>query len=363
MTPSTEASLWRTVDGMLAQADVEGVLAHRLAPLAAHRLRRLGRPVPEALLPEDKIARAAVMTSIPLLRRIRDLAEGPLVLAKGAEVAWLYPGRARSFSDLDVLAAGSGALHESLKSAGFVEVADLDDPRDYRRGDYRHLQPLQAPRLWLRVEIHRLPIVPDWVKPPPLEEVVEAAVPSALGVEGISAPHPVHHALMLAGHAWEDRRPLHVLRDLIDVAAVAEHASEAELAHTARAWGIGKIWRTTYGAASALLAGGRRTVALRVLGRHLSTVRERSVLDHHLQRWLYPFWEQPFHRALATIPGTLKEELFSDPGEPWDDKLRRVGHALGHPKRTMSAQADSRQRDVSGDISSPDGHERTPSVE
>jgi hypothetical protein len=363
MTLSSDDSLWRTVDGMLAQADVDGILAHQLAPLASYRLRSLGRPVPDAFLSEEQIARTAVMTSIPLLRRVRDLAEGPLVLAKGAEVAWLYPGRARSFNDLDLIAVESGALHASLKAEGFVEVGYPNDPRDYHQGDYRHLQPLQAPRLWLRVEIHTQPIVPDTVQPPPLAEVVEASVPSALGVDGISAPHPVHHALMLAGHSWEDRRPLHVLRDLIDVAAVARHSSESELARRADAWGIGKIWRTTYGAASALFGDDRPTAALRLFGRHLSTVRERTVLDNHLQRWLCPFWELPFHQALATIPGTLRQELLPEPGESWRHKLQRVREALVHPERSMSSHTESWRQDTAGDIGSQDGHDRTPPLE
>ena len=61
----TTLPLWQTVDGMLARADVRGILAHELAPLAAYRLRSLGRPVPDALLPEEQIARTAVMTSAP----------------------------------------------------------------------------------------------------------------------------------------------------------------------------------------------------------------------------------------------------------------------------------------------------------
>jgi hypothetical protein len=166
---------------------------------------------------------------------------------------------------------------------------------------------------------------------------------------------------MLAGHAWEDRHPLHVLRDLIDVAAVAQHASETELARTADAWGIGKIWRTTYGATMALFGDGRPTVALRLLGRHLATVRESSVLDNHLQRWLYPFWELPFHRALATIPGTLRRELLPEPGETWNDKLQRMRHAVFHPERSMSTHTERWQQDTA-DVGSQDGHKRTPSV-
>ena len=216
MTLPTATPLWRAVDDLLEHATVDGSLAHGLGPLAAHRLRGLGEPVPTPLERAEQLARMAVLTSIPLLRRIRDLTDGPLVLVKGAEIAWLYPGRARSFSDVDLLAVEADAAHEALTKAGFSEMDDQEIV-----DDYRHLPTLEAPRLWLNVEIHTKPIVPDGVRSPPLAEIVEASVPSALGVEGISAPHPVHHALMLAAHAWDDHEPLATLRDLIDVAAIS----------------------------------------------------------------------------------------------------------------------------------------------
>lgn len=350
MRRSTETPLWPAVDDLLAHAKVDGILAHQLGPLAAHRLRRLGRPVPAALQREEQLARMSMLTSIPLLRRIRDLAHGPLVLVKGAEVACLYPGRARSFSDLDLLAVESNALHESLKADGFVEV---DDPDLFH--DYRHLRPLQAPQLWLKIEIHTRPILPDGVEPPPLAEIVEASVPSAVGVDGISAPHPVHHALMLAGHAWDDHEPLGVLRDLIDVAAVSQHAGESELARTARAWGVEGIWHTTNGATTALFDGGRQTAALRLFGRHLPHVRERTVLDNHLQRSLSPFWELPLHRALLAIPETVRRGLLPEPGESWGHKLKRVKHGLLHPGRPMSTHTQSWRSDAAGDRSSDPG--------
>ena len=37
----------------------------------------------------------------------------------------------------------------------------------------------------------------------------------------------------------------------------------------------------------------KRTLALRLFGEHLLEVRERSVLDNHLQHALHPFWELP----------------------------------------------------------------------
>ena len=340
MTLAAEGPLWRAVDRLLARAEVGGVLAHGVAPLAAYRLRRLGEPVPAALQPYEQLARMATLTAIPLLRRLRDLADGPLVLVKGAEVASLYPGLARSFGDIDLLAVEGRALHTALKQEGFVESAYPDD-----FSEYRHLHPLQAPRVWLEVEIHVRPIVPDGYRPPPLAEVVEASVPSAVGVEGVSAPHPAHHALMLAAHAWDDTEALLSLRDLIDVAAVAQQASDAELSGTARAWGLSGIWETTRRVADALFAGGRRTTALRIYGRHLEAVRERTVLENHLWRWCAPFSELPIHRALLALPAVLGKELRPDPGERWTEKVRRVGLGVLHPQRAMSVHTGSWRRD------------------
>ena len=283
------------------------------------------------------MARIATLTAIPLLRRIRDLVDGPLLLAKGAEVASLYPGRARSFGDLDLLAVEGHALHQALKEDGFVEVDFPDD--DFT--DYRHLHPLKTPRVWLHVDVHIRPIVPDGYRPPPLAEVVEASVPSALGVEGISAPHPVHHALMVAAHGWNDHTPFRDLRDLVDVAAVAQQASEREIDQAARMWGIQGIWRTTWRAADALLADGRPSVAVGLFGRHLADVRERTVFEEHVQRWLSPFWEFPFRQAIGHVPALLRKELLPDPGEPWSDKLRRAGSGILHPRRPMSSHLES----------------------
>jgi len=332
MASSAKAPLWHAVDRLLARADLAGIQAHRLGPLAAHRLRELRQPVPAALQQDEQLARMAMLTSIPLLKRIRDLTDGPLVLMKGAEVASLYPGRARSFGDVDLLAVESDRLHAALRREGFVEVEYPGE--DF--SDYRHLPPLRAANLWLHVEVHVDPIVPEGYPSPPRDEVVEASVPSALGIEGISAPHPVHHALMLAAHGWDDHEALSTLRDLIDVAAVAQQANERELARTARAWGIEGIWDTTHGVVTALFSDGRPTAAMRLFGRHLPDVRERTVLENHLVRWLRPFWELPLRRALLAVPGLLRQELLPTSGESWNAKVRRVRYAVFHPRRSMS---------------------------
>ena len=335
-----EAPIWQAVDGLLERASVEGVLAHKLGALAARRLRRRDEPVPPELQAEEQLARAAFLTAIPLLGRIRECAGGPLVVIKGPEVASLDPGRARSFVDLDLLTVDGRAVHAALVQAGFVEV---DDPELFR--DHHHLRPLQVPGLWLKVEIHLRPMLPDGVVSPPIDEIIEAALPSATGVDGISGPHPVHHALMLAAHGWV-HEPLHTLRDLVDVAAVAAQADETELAATARAWGIERIWRTTERASRALLGGGDTTAALRLFGRHLTGVRERTVFDNHLQRWLHSFWELPFHRALLATGTAFEQALLPEPGESWREKLVRVRHAVLHPGSAMSSHTADWRRDV-----------------
>ena len=345
MVDSSESPVWRGVDRLLARAEIDGIVAHRLGPLAAYRLEQLGEPIPRELQAQRQLAQLATLTAIPLLRRIRDLVEGPLLLAKGAEVASLYPGRARSFGDLDLLAVEGEALHRALKADGFTEV----DYPQYDFTDYRHLHPLQTPRVWLHVDVHIRPIVPDGYRPPPLAEVVEASVPSALGVEGISAPNPVHHALMVAAHGWNDHTPFRDLRDIVDVAAVAQQASEREIDQTARRWGVQGLWRTQWRAADALLAGGRPSAAVRLFGRHLADMRERTVFEEHVQRWLSLFWEYPFREAISHVPALLRKELLPDPGESWSDKLRRLGGGIVHPGRPMSSHLESTPRESAKD--------------
>ena len=76
-------TLWTAVDDLLARADLEGILANKLGPLEARRLRLRGDPVPKRLAAEEQLARASMMAAIPLLGRIREIVDGPLLLLKG----------------------------------------------------------------------------------------------------------------------------------------------------------------------------------------------------------------------------------------------------------------------------------------
>jgi hypothetical protein len=331
MNAVTGANPWRSLDELLDGADVDGIRAHKLGPLAAWRLRGRGQAVPALLAHDARAAAAAMLVVRTLLERVRASCDGPLVLFKGPEVARLYPGSARLFIDVDLLTPAAESVHRELRGAGFVEV---DDPDLFL--DHHHLQPLKFPTLPLKVELHMQPAWPPNVAPPAIGEIFERARPSELGVAGISIPDPVHHALLLAAHAWV-HRPLYTLRDLVDVTIVSAGADAAELEGTARAWGIPGIWRTTRDAASMLLDGGPQTMAVRLWARHLEQVRERTVLDNHLERWLHVFWELPPHAAVAALGHALRQELLPDAEEPWRDKLTRVAYALRHPRAPLSA--------------------------
>lgn len=314
--------LWRAVDRLLADASVEGAQVHGVGPLLAQTWRRSGREVPPELAFEEHLAACSMLLVDPLLRRIRAACDGPLVLLKGPEVAALYPGERRRFGDLDLLVPDPGATHRSLREAGFVEVGDPDLYRDLY-----HLRPLEAPELPLAVEVHAAPKWPQRLTPPPVDEIIAAAVPTRLGIEGVLAPRASHHALLLAAHAWA-HEPLQKLRDLVDVAAVHATADPDEVAAVAEAWRVDRLWATTAGAMRWLFDGGPRPFPLRSWARQLPAVRERTVFENHLQKWLAGYWALPAPSALAANAEAVAFDLRPAVEEPWRAKFARARRAL-----------------------------------
>lgn len=338
-TNSRLAAVWDATDRFLEGATLAGILAHRLGPLAANRLRRLGEPVPEPLALEERAASLSMLTGIPLIERIRASCDGPLVLIKGPEVAPLYPGRARRFSDIDLLSDNAEAVQRALLAHGFLEV---EDPSFEVPPEFHHLQPLKWPTIWLKVEAHMHPNWPRGARRPPLDEILEARVFSATGIEGVSAPSPLHHALILASHAW-CHEPLQTLRDLVDIEAVSAEVDEAELERTATAWGLGRVWSTTRRTIEAVFYGGPRTVPLRSWARHLELVRERTVFERHIGRLMQGYWGLPPHLAAAETARALPYLVKPLPGETWPDKLVRAGRALRSPRALV--RREIRRRD------------------
>ena len=151
-----------------------------------------------------------------------------------------------------------------------------------------HLRPLVLPGLPLVVEVHH---DPKWLDgtAPPTAELLATAVPSATGIPGLLTLEPARHAVVLAVHAWA-HVPLSRLGRLIDVAAVSQGVDRSETAGDRRAPGTssgsGASRRQTI---DSLLGQRPRPLAGRIWARHLWSVRERTVLERHLEQWLGPF--------------------------------------------------------------------------
>ncbi len=328
--PASDA-LWQATDALLDRATIAGVLAHRLAPLEAARLRRLGRTVPEAFRPEERAAMLGMRTGIALVERIRASCDDRILLIKGPEVARLYPSAARRFSDIDIVTSDAPGVYRRMLESGFVPAPD---ERGQPAG-HHHLEELRWPTISLRVEVHSRPGWLESMRPPSSDEILEAAEPSGLGVAGMETPTPLHHALILAVHAWGDE-PLQTIRDLLDVEALATSVDPGELERTARAWGVERVWRTTRRAIDCLFYAGAPSLPLRTWARHLPDVRERSVLEHHLTRWLSPYGELPPRAALAHNVHLFSQEIAPAAGEGWREKLGRTTRALRNPRAPVS---------------------------
>ena len=317
------ADIWGGVDPLLERGDERALVFHRLESLAAHRLRRLGRVVPEELVESERLGAAFTLAATAHLTRVRAAVDGPLLVFKGPDLAARYPDPAlRIARDLDLLAPDPQAVQAALLEAGFVETGDQDL---YARAP--HLRPLAWPGMPVEVEVHAQPNWPPRLVAPASAELLEGAVPSAAGVEGVLAPALERHVLLVAAHAWM-HGPLQRLRDLLDVALLAREADRREVERVAHVWGMTKLWRTTAAIADALFLGEPAPRALRGWAKNLAEVRERTVLEQHLARWRCWFDALPPSLAAQATVDELLDDLTPEPGESWGSKLRRSRRAV-----------------------------------
>jgi hypothetical protein len=296
----TRAEIWATVDRLLERLDPDGARAHGVVPLLVERLRSRGEYVPKTFLQEERAATMANAIAPSVLARARAAYDGPMMVLKGPEVSALYPGRARMLVDLDLLVADAPAAREGLLGAGFVPADLLKrvSPAFY------HLNPIVLPGLPLPIELHKSFRWPNGLRPPSNEALFDAAVPASVDVPGLVAPARAHHAVLLAGHAWAER-PLERLRDLIDVAVMAEPIDPNELSELATEWGWDRLWRTTRRTIDWLLGHDRKPGAVRIWARHLAGLREPTRVERQLRRGFSPFWALPaptaFHEAAFEV--------------------------------------------------------------
>ncbi|MDX6408870.1 MAG: hypothetical protein QOE13_1941 [Gaiellaceae bacterium] len=316
------SAIWGCVDQLIDQATtLTDLIEHRLELLAARRWRALGEAVPAELVERERGAALMTITAPLLLEKIRLAFAGPIVLFKGPEVATRYPDPSlRPYGDLDILVPDARAAQEALIAAGFQE---LGDPALFV--DIHHLRPLALPPFPLLVEVHARPKWIDALEPPPAAELIAAAVPSRLDVDGISTLRPDHHALVLVAHAW-GHEPLRRISELVDVAAMTENLDRDELQTLARKWKMERVWNTTLATADALLSNDStpEPLPLRLWARNLPSTRSRTVFESHLERWIAGFWALPVRAALRAAASSAVRSFAPEEGETWGEKLART---------------------------------------
>ena len=317
-----DLALWRSVDALIQRAPRPSDLSyHGLELMARRRRKEAGsEPSPDA----GAAARTAAATSLiaPLvLERVLASTDRPVVLMKGIEAAaWWADPLTRPYRDVDLLVEDSEHVWRQLRQAGFEPTGD---PELYL--GIHHLRPLVWPGLPLVVEVHHQP---KWIDglAPPTAELLETAVPSATGIPGLLALEPARHALALAVHAWA-HVPLGRLGRLVDVAALLQGADRRSVESIAASWHVERVWAVTGAAVDSLFYGGRRPLVGHVWARHLWSVRERTVLERHLQQWLAPFSALPPRRAAGATRRHLGHQFALADGETRGQMLRRSARA------------------------------------
>ena len=274
-----DADLWVAVDRLVDRAPrLSDLRGHGLHLLAARHWQAVGRPVPQALLDEQRARAFLSLGASHLLERVRDACGDPVVLMKGPELATRYPDPAlRAFRDLDLLAADGPRVQRELLEAGFEAVGI---PSRYE--GIHHLRPLRWPGLPLLVEVHGRPKWVEGIDAPSTDELLAAAVPSACGVEGVLTLPAGHHALVVAAHSWA-HVPLGRLAHLVDVAVLLRGADPEPIAELARRWRVDRVWRSTLSATGAVLGAAGLPGSVPVWARNLREARERTVLESHLE--------------------------------------------------------------------------------
>lgn len=325
--------LWDGVDRLLDRLSPEAAAEQKLGPLAARRLRALGRPIPENLAREERAARAGSLVAPAVLARVRAAYDGPLLLIKGPELASCYPAGARRLGDLDLIAGDAERAQAALLQHGFTEKA-MGVEADYLR--HHHLHPLIYPGLAVPIEIHRQAMWPSGLTGPSNEELFEAAAPATVGVDGLLAPDRRHHALLLAAHAWGEV-PMRNLREFVDVLALTDDRDREELRRLARRWGFERGWLATLAAADWLLRDGPEPRFVPVWARYLRTLREPTVLEMHVQKWLSPFSLAPTRAALRLSAAAIVSDVRPGLSEGWGTKSARIAHALSNALSGKSA--------------------------
>ncbi len=317
-------SPWNGIERLVDDLhDRRALRVHGVQLLAARRWRALGRPVPPDLRADEQRAAVAALAVPLVLARIRSALDGPVVLIKGPEIAARYPTPTlRPLGDIDLLVPDPAVAHKSLLAAGF-EV-DWGNESNLPH----HLPPLRWPGSPLPVEVHGTLRAPTWVNVPTHDDLTTAAVPTLAHAPGILTLAPLDHAMVVAAHGW-GHGPFSRLLDLVDIAVLTAGSDRTRLAARADVWGMRHLWSATIAVVDALLLAGSPPPPLpRFLSRHLHTVREQTVFEHHLARWLSSLYAPTPRAAVQAMRDAAALDLLPGPGDTWGRKRARIGRAL-----------------------------------
>ena len=234
---------------------------------------------------------------IPLLARVREVWDGPLVLHKGPELSLDYPGpRLRRFCDLDLLTDDAAGAQAALLAAGFEEAR-----QEERDGVVHHLCPLRWPGLPLTVELHSRPELggrhpgADDGRADRERRSQPARRRRRRRAAARAARAGARGARVVASAAGPAREPDRRRGD----------AAARRRVRGAPRWRAGgdaaRMWRTTRAAIGAVLEGSGRSAAVALWARHLRGVREPTVFEWHVKSALAPVWGLPGTRVPAAV--------------------------------------------------------------
>ncbi|HVA30715.1 MAG TPA: nucleotidyltransferase family protein, partial [Gaiellaceae bacterium] len=226
--PISPGGVWEHARDLVHAAMERPQPTYGLELLVQRMRRERGLPVDETFEYAEHLGGIRILAAEDILRRVRAVVDGPIVLIKGLEVALLYPDPVlRPFGDLDLLVPDAAAAQQALLDEGFEEVMDAELFIDIHQE-----RPVMLPGSPLAIEVHKWTKWPDFLQPPPLDELFAVAVESRSGVPGIQSLPDAHHAVVVAAHAWT-HGPLNNARQLLDVAILAEGIPRAELREVA----------------------------------------------------------------------------------------------------------------------------------
>jgi hypothetical protein len=195
--------------------------------------------------------------------------------------------------------------------------------------------------------VHRRPRWIEGLSELRVDEFFENAGPSATGIEGLLAPAPEMHAVLLVANAWSER-PLERISDLIDLAVVGGGPPREKASEFASRYGLGRAWSASIAASDALFLGTPTTLPLRTWARNLPRTRARTVFESHLVRLLGPFAGLPIRPAFRNAGRALAATMGREEAESWANKRSRMKIAFRNAfRRRTEHERDLRRKDRS----------------